>query len=172
MWWLALTAVGGAAGVGLATGYARRRRDARAIGRRVRDLWPQADPLPAPTALQAATADGRDSAEAWYCLGLAHLTRACPEHAARAFQIAAHRQYDYTSAALLGFACMRVAGDQMDHLADVLRQTHREMRCPALGATWRERALLEALGATMPLAGDPVDLLGAIPAVRQSAILR
>lgn len=171
MWiWLLLAAI--VAGVALiATDAALRARRREQSYEQALAAWRTLGPaerISAIRALAEASDHGTRNAQAWFLLGCHHVAEKDFRMAARAFGIAHHADYRFTSAALLTFAALKAASPGGGDWTTLLAATWQEVGRPdpfksredartlaCLESTTRDPPLLSPLGRLAWLVSGP-----------------
>lgn len=171
MWvWILIIAVGCAIAVVIADAVLTGRRRQRGYQHAL-DAWRTSTPADRAAVigqLTGAAANGVHNAQAWYLMGCHHLAEGDYRQAARAFGIAHHSDYRFTSAALLTFAALKAAspggGDWIALLAatwhevgrpDPVRSPEDARTLACLESTTRDPPVLSPLGRLAWLVSGP-----------------
>ena len=171
MWvWFLILAIVCVAGVVIADALLAARRRQRGYQQAL-DAWRTSSPSERARIIgrmAEAADDGVRNAQAWYLLGCHHLSEGDYRKAARAFGIAHHADYRFTSAALLTFAALKAAGPAGGDWITLLAATWHEVGRPdpartpedartlaCLESTTRDPPLLSPLGRLAWLVSGP-----------------
>jgi hypothetical protein len=92
----------------------------------------------------------------WFLRGLLDLRSERVRHAARAFGMAHHCDVNLESAALLTFTCLKTTDCDPENLLNLANSTWLEMKRPAIGTSWEEKLIFDALGTPGKMEQSPI----------------